>query len=409
MRLNSKIFHDFTAPAPTRRLVLILAVACGLLAPASVRAQDDDPYGLPGTSTPVDTPDAPAPASTEETGGETPSAASPADTAVPGETAPATPGAPAAADTAITTDTAAVSPVAPPTPAPRTRITRETTINALDQNRGAFRNPKKALFMSLLVPGLGQAYVGQSPFTYARAAFYLGTEVTLGVMWYQYTVVKYDRKTKQYRRLANEHWSQGDYEQRAFDESAAEAFPFLNPRRTDYCDAVQERETAQGANLYRGCMDLVDSSGETTNYQAFKSRYVDPSTVEATAAFREAFASPIEFYALIGDYQEFLAGWDDAVNVSYSADSISGTSARRAEYNRMRKQAQDYSRMQAWFIGGIVINHIASAVDAALTARHNNRLLYEGEARWYDRVHVDGGLAFDGGRPRTHMSAQLSF
>src|SRR5690606_17899325 len=301
------------------------------------------------------------------------------------------------------------APVTPPPAAPRTRITRETTINTLDQNRGAYRNPKKALFMSLLVPGLGQAYVGQSAFTYARAAFYLGTEITLGVMWYQYTVVKYDRKADAHRRLADTHWSQQDYEQRSFDEAPAEWFGLVNPRRVSYCDAVQERETAQGNNFYRGCMDLVDSSGETQNYQAFKSRYVDQASPEAAAAFRAAFANPVEFYALIGDYQEFISGWDDAVNVSYSADSISGTSARRAEYNRLRKQAQDYSRMQAWFIGGIVINHIASAVDAALTARYNNRMLYEGEARWYDRVQVDGGLAFDAGRPRTHMSARLSF
>src|SRR5690606_17335669 len=250
-------------------------------------------------------------------------------------------------------------------------------------------------------------YVGQSRFTYARAAFYLGTEITLGAMWYQYTVVKYDRTTKKYRRFADEHWSQQDYEQRSFDESAAESFEVVNPRCMEYCGAVHERETVAGNILYRGCLDLLDSA-ETQGYQAFKSR-IDQSASQEPGAFRATFEDPVEFYAMIGGYQEFISGWDDAMNVSYTADSISGTSARRTEYNRMRKQAQDYSRMQAWFIGGIVINHIASAVDAALTARHNNRLLYEGEARWYDRLQVDGGLAFDAGRPRTHMSARLSF
>lgn len=117
----------------------------------------------------------------------------------------------------------------------------------------------------------------------------------------------------------------------------------------------------------------------------------------------------MEFYALVGAYQEFIAGWDDAMSVAYSDSGITGESANRDVYNAMRRKAQDYSKMQAWFIGGLVLNHIASAVDAALTARHHNRVLYEGEARWYDRVNLDGGLAFDRGRPMTHLSARLSF
>ena len=35
--------------------------------------------------------------------------------------------------------------------------------------------------------------------------------------------------------------------------------------------------------------------------------------------------------------------------------------------------------------------------------------LYEGEASWYDRIGVDGGMAFAGGRPFTRMTATLSF
>jgi hypothetical protein len=78
--------------------------------------------------------------------------------------------------------------------------------------RGEYRNPKRALFLSLVVPGLGQAYVGQSTFNYVRAGAYFATEVTLGVLWYQYTVVKYDREVARYRRLADEHWDQRAYE-----------------------------------------------------------------------------------------------------------------------------------------------------------------------------------------------------
>ncbi len=331
--------------------------------------------------------------------------------------------APTAVQVDTVTDTAAITPVVPPVadtaavitpvvPAPRARITRETTINPMDQKKGAYRNPKKALFMSLIVPGLGQAYVGQSAFTYARAAFYFGTEITLGLMWYQYTVVKYDRKTKQYRQFADTAWSQQGYEDAAFAASLTvgnASFRDLNFQRRNYCDAVQERETSTGNDiLHPGCLELTDTI-QTSKYQQFRTKYVDQSSPEATSAFRATFADPVDFYALIGDYQEFIGGWNDVSSLAYSADSISGSSDNRTIYNSMRKEAQDLSRMQAWFIGGIVINHIASAVDAALTARHNNRVLYEGEARWYDRMKVDGGMAFAGGRPYTHITARLSF
>jgi len=369
-------FHSRHFPVLAPTLLTLLAATAGL---AQTPQGAEDPYGLSGTPS-----------------------ASPTVAADSAEAAPepVTPPPAVAADTSRT-----VGPVTPAAPAPRPRVTRETTINPMDQNRGNYRNPKKALFMSLIVPGLGQAYVGQSAFTYARAAFYFGTEVTLGLMWYQYTVVKYDRKTKQYRQFADQHWSQVRYEDSAFNASLivdVEDFKAINGQRENFCDAAVPRETSAGTTnpIHTGCMELTDTL-QTSNYQNYRNLYANRPY--------GTYADPVDFYALIGDYQEFVGGWDDVTGLAYSADSISGTSARRSEYNRMRQQAQDFSRMQAWFIGGIVINHIASAVDAALTARYNNRVLYEGEARWYDRVKVDGGLAFDAGRPRTHMSARLSF
>jgi hypothetical protein len=384
LRSITIIFNTRTA-AP--RLVLPLLIALpAAFAPSSAYAQsaNDDLYGVPG-------------------------AASPAADSANAVTAPR----PRRVDT-VAAPIAAPADSARTPSAPRPRITRETTINPLDVQKGAYRNPKKALFMSLMIPGLGQAYVGQSTFNYARAAFYFGTEVTLGALWYQYAVVKYDREVKRYRRYADAHWSQGEYEEQMFQASPPAAFEVINPYRASYCDAVQHRDrgsqTEEG--LYHGCVDPMDS---VARYSEFKSTYDDRNLFGAGAnpdsvgKNRAKFADPVEFYALIGRYQEFIAGWDDATGVSYSDSAITGTSAHRDTYAAMRQKAQDYSRMQAWFIGGIVLNHIASAVDAALTARANNKRLYEGEARWYDRLHVDGGLAFEAGRPRTHMLAQISF
>jgi hypothetical protein len=222
---------------------------------------------------------------------------------------------------------------------------------------------------------------------------------------------------KRYRRYADTHWSQGAYEDAAFDASAAETFADLNPYRTAYCEAVVSRNSG-GQELYNGCVNLLDpDSAAGTAYQNFKVTYDEAARfganppVDSVSRLRAGYADRVDFYALIGRYQEFVGGWDDVEPnpPTYGDSTITGTSAHRDAYAAMRGKAQDYSRMQAWFIGGIALNHIASAIDAALTARRNNKHLYEAQTRWYDRVGVDGGLAFQGGQPFTRMTARLSF
>ncbi len=325
------------------------------------------------------------------------------DEAAPGEGTPADP---------VMGDDASASTPDDTVRAPRPRVVRETTISPLDTERGEYRNPKRALFLSLVVPGLGQAYVGQSTFNYVRAGAYFATEVTLGVLWYQYTVVKYDREVARFRRLADEHWDQGTYENAVAGLPADQPvlFETLNPYRGIYCDAVQPGPSTSGLN--RGCREPYSSdAGIQQDYATFRATMNDDTSAVARSTRRANFPSPVDFYELIGQRQEFIFGWSDAQGANYnlSDSTVMGTSAHRDRYNAMRQQAKDYSRMQAWFIGGIILNHIASAVDAALTARYYNRVLYESEARWYDRLHLDGGLAFDHGTPRTHMTAWLSF
>ena len=75
----------------------------------------------------------------------------------------------------------------------------------------------------------------------------------------------------------------------------------------------------------------------------------------------------------------------------------------------MRDRANQYARMQTYFLGGIVLNHIVSALDAALAARFHNKALYQTEARWYDRVRLESDLAWEGVFPRPTVTASLTF
>jgi hypothetical protein len=234
-------------------------------------------------------------------------------------------------------------------------------------------------------------------------------------LWYNYSVVKYDRQVKNYRAFANEHWSQKQYEDSvaSFAANVSDVFIFerLNPARGAYCNAVQASNTITGAKYLAACSEPYNDA-IVGDYEAFRTTFGDDPVADRPTR-RAGFPDPVSFYELIGANREFIFGWDDALGAGYavtgSDTAVMGSSANRDIYNSMRQKAKDYSRMQTWFLGGIVLNHIASAVDAALTARRHNRILYQGEARWYDRVNLDGGLAFDEGRPRTQLTASLSF
>ncbi|MEO6095468.1 MAG: hypothetical protein ABIW76_07260 [Fibrobacteria bacterium] len=303
----------------------------------------------------------------------------------------------------------------------RKRVVRETTVNTIDELKGRYRSPKKALFMSMIVPGLGQAYVGQNWFNYTRGAAYFLTDVALAYGWHHYVVDRQDAQIAKYRKYADENWRQYKYEDSIarYPDKVANR----NLLRENYCEYVQEANTNKGNSLLQGCKSPL--SGE---YDSFKREYNDrDSSAAAVALLRSSFPNPHNFYELIGKETEFITGWLDADSVflgdsAYYAMGNDGNALKDAaghlvlattdmqqKYIGMRAQANDYARMQAWFLGGMVVNHIVSAIDAALAAHYHNKALYQTETNWWDRVRLDSYLAWDGYAPAPTVTASVTF
>lgn len=186
---------------------------------------------------------------------------------------------------------------------------------------------------------------------------------------------------------------------------------------------MQENSSAKGQQLYKGCLDPE----KVSEYSAFKNEYDDKGiSADSVGALRAMFPNAQQFYELIGKENDFITGWLDAPSMKmadsawYAVDqdgnvvmengsAVLATSGAQQKYVAMRAQANDYARMQAWFLGGMVINHIVSAVDAALTARYHNKALYQTETSWYDRLHLDSRIAWDGLAPAPSVTASLTF
>ena len=275
-------------------------------------------------------------------------------------------------------------------------------VNGIDEMKGRYKSPKKAMFMSLVVPGSGQLYTGGSSFTYVRGAVYLALEAALWGGWYYFSVYKYDNQVKNYKKFAKKHYSIGRYEKEMLDlvnqlasESEESYFEtrYMSSRES-FCEAIYGKASASGCYTAGKMFD-----NDAAHAARFRNNPVSlGEEVKAVGSFYDGSA----LYSEISD-KSYVLGWDDvedaelAMNLhlddDYDGDYIPlAKSKNMKEYRDMRSKATDYANMQAWFFGGLIVNHLVSAVDAAFTANAHNKELYSEDLSWYDHLHFDSYL-----------------
>lgn len=277
-------------------------------------------------------------------------------------------------------------------------------VHGMDEIKGKYKDPRKALFMSLVIPGAGQLYTGGSTFTTVRGAVYLALEAGLWSGWYYYSVYKYGKQVTKYKDYAKEHYSIGRYERAMRDLYDADGVNYSEVFRSRYLGSRESFcEAIYGDAKARGC---YNRDNLYTNDAGYMSDFVNKPVALENEMKGVKFDNPNEVYSLIaGD--AYVLGWDVVTNTKTATDldledpNAStvrlGLSKRQDEYRELRKKATDYADMQAWFFGGLILNHVISAVDAALTANSYNKTLYQEDLSWYDHIHLDGGVSwFDG-------------
>lgn len=274
-------------------------------------------------------------------------------------------------------------------------------VNGMDEIKGRYKDPRKALFMSLVIPGSGQLYIGGSTFNNIRGGIYLALEAGLWTGWYYYSVHKYGKQVKRYKSFAKKNYSIGDYENGMRDlYNAGANGEFGKIFRTRYLGSRESFcEAIFGDPKARGCYDRDDLYNDASYQSTFVSN--PKSLGEEMKAVK--FDNPDEVYSLIAS-DAYVLGWNDVddkqpasalnLNDPDAATVTLGKSKNLREYRSLRNKANGYADMQAWFFGGLILNHIVSAVDAALTANAHNKTLYQEDLSWYDHLHLDGGFSF---------------
>jgi hypothetical protein len=214
------------------------------------------------------------------------------------------------------------------------------------------KSPFLAAALSLVIPGLGEYYVGDQIW---RGAIFTLLEAGL---WYgniTYTS-RGDDSTAAFQDFAHKNWSSARY--------------------SDHLNKLLKDRKVDALITDPNDFDQINAAEDTLNsLQAMNFTHKLPR-----------FGAQ-QYYELISKYNQFAAGWSDASCEDLSCSPLANRHAvMRYNMNYQYEVAQG-------FIWGIFLNHALSAVDAVLLAHdHNSALRVEGDAKY--RTMPDGRMGY---------------
>ena len=189
-----------------------------------------------------------------------------------------------------------------------------------------YKLPKKALFLSALVPGAGEFWAK----SYIKAAAFFMIEVGAWSYYASYNKKGKD-KEEEYEEFADDNWNSENWK--------------------DWYDTIPEDDKLRFTHTTH-MLELLDEGRKTQQY-----------------------------YEMIGKYAEFVAGWEsdnvDITNLNYDDLMTTRNDCQIAtDYMDMRYDSNKLFDKAKNGITIAMLNHLFSAIDAAWTAKkYNNRLV----------------------------------
>ncbi|MCE5249494.1 hypothetical protein LLG96_04655 [bacterium] len=215
------------------------------------------------------------------------------------------------------------------------------------------KSPRKAFFLSLLLPGLGETYVGSK-----RGIAFLGVEAISWWMYFTNTNKGFDLEDD-FRAFADEHWHYNDD-----TDSAGNPIDFNYWKWLDY---KYIKDKSIGPEDY----DRIEAELE---------KNADISVHQLPHPPNQ------QYYEMIGKYPQFVYGWEDIDDLNDTVRNTNGTinynenikniqSDIRNKYEDMRYDSNKKLKAGQRGIHLMIINRVLSAIDAGRLAYHHNKKL----------------------------------
>jgi hypothetical protein len=226
------------------------------------------------------------------------------------------------------------------------------------------KSPLLAGGLSIIVPGAGEIYNGD----YVKAGMFIAVEAAAWVFSSYYNN-KGDDVTNIFQNFADERTDSRP----AWDNTESDRY------RTKW-DVIRYYEwTNNNKSIINPQGDYTDLQNAITSNDKTLPPWqrVDWNSLnELERRIGKWYSHSLpqhgeqQYYELIGKYQQFNQGWDDAVDSLFTYGKP--VTANFLFYSQMRGIANDYYYKAKAAAVVIVANHILSAVDAYFTARYIN-------------------------------------
>ncbi|MFP4416590.1 MAG: DUF5683 domain-containing protein [Fibrobacterota bacterium] len=266
------------------------------------------------------------------------------------------------------------------------------------KNATEYRSPKKAMLLSMLVPGLGQAYVKK----YVKSAVFGVAEAAIIGIAVNYHMKGDDQKDRA-RNFADDHYNHdkfrtffdnlGSYLSANYADSTGSYGDILNlefdslvvhsnKKDDDYYHAVERNSFVQGWDDVEPQFDQGGYVREDESYDYTYEHYNSDTTWKVNRKDRE--------------------------NGKVLQSGIYGYSVNQNQYKDMVSEANGHYRVTNNMLFLLLANHLVSAVDALISAKAYNDALLERESFW-QRIHLDQQWAFSGSDMKTRLGVNIRF
>lgn len=273
-------------------------------------------------------------------------------------------------------------------------VTGDTSLQYLSGSvPGKEKSPWLAGLLSLAIPGAGEVYSK----SYVKGAVFFAVEAASWFFVYHYNK-KGDQQTQAYQDYANQHWSAVRYTEWTLNNIGVLTNGYQS--RTQYESRVFDSDYDPLAPcpppftcvVWYELNKMEDSIG----------LYAPPGGNGYT--HRLPNYGEQQYYELIGKYDEFSRGWDDADQsaIALSDLPLKNNSQRFVDYQLMRAESNHQYDVASTWVSVVIVNHVLSALDAYWTATRYNKSLHA-EAHM-NMIPTQFGLI-----PYTEMKLSYSF
>lgn len=295
------------------------------------------------------------------------------------------------------------------------------------RNLKEYRSPKLAMLLSLIVPGLGQAYIGR-PLNYVKAGAYLAVEAAIiGVSAYYNS--KGTNKYNQAKDYANSYFSYdsmvGYYNQLfGFLHSSDAALTSQNPDSFAYATLngiyIDTVGTATSSftkfyNKNHPTQDYYHSIENPEYVQGWKGCEPTIADIKNTTAAGDTINNPGYRYLYqrgpdsSGSYLVNLIDRTTGKIVPGTENQLQyGYSPYQRTYNTMMSESNKFYKTATYVLFVILVNHVASAVDALISAKSYNDWLL-GRQTFWDKVSLEPTTAFSGSYLSPGLTMTVNF